>query len=187
MVEMTFEPEMLDILAKMKGKTFKSFEGRFPMPTVHIIPDRVRFNLGGFAIEVKCWYKEVDNWRDFFWDPPCVLTCSEKPLSERFVSKADDVRAVLVGERITGVEVVTYAIEEEGSLDAVMDMAVVIRTKYNVYTFSRSVWFSSLFNFSEGDDVSIGFSEDECAELWAGEPDEGEPPEVKVTRTVTPL
>ena len=186
MVEMTFEPEMLETLAKMKGKTFKSYEGYFPGPWP-IIPDRVRFNLGSFAVDVECWYKEVENWRDFFWDPPCVLSCDEKPLGEPFPTKADNVRSVLVGERVTGVEVVTYAIEEEGSLDAVMDVAVVIRTKRKVYTFSRSVWFSSVFNFAEGDDISIAFSENECAELWAGEPDEGEPPEVKVTRAITVL
>ena len=103
------------------------------------------------------------------------------------MSKAGDVLAVLVGERIMGVEVVTYSIEEEGTLDAVVDMAVAIRTKRRVYTFSRDVWFSSAFSVAEGGDIEIWESERECAECWAGEPDEGEPPVVKVTRTVTVL
>ena len=54
-----------------------------------------------------------------------------------------DIRTVLVGERITGVSVVSYAIEEEGELRAVMDVAVVIRTKHSAYTFWRGVWFRS--------------------------------------------
>ena len=186
MVEITLEPQMLETLAKMKGKTFKSYEGRFPGPWP-IIPDRVRFNLGGFAVMLECWYKEVDNWREFFMDPPCVLTCAEEPIGEPFPTTAEDVHAVLVGERILGVEVVSYEIEEEGSLGAVMDVAVVIRTKNGAYTFWRDVWFSMILHVAEGDDIEIGFTEEECAEIWAGEPDEGEPPEVHVTRTVTEL
>lgn len=187
MVEMTFEPEMLETLAKMKGKTFKSYEGWFPVPAVRRVPDRVRFNLGSFAVDLKCWYKDVEGAIELFEDLPCVLTCEEVPPGEPFESKAGDVLAVLVGERITGVEVVTYSIEEEGALDAVIDMAVAIRTKRRVYAFSRDVWFSMMFSVAEGDDVEIGYSELECAEGWAGEPNEGDPPEVKVTRTVTVL
>ena len=187
MVEMTFEPEMLETLAKMKGKTFKSYEGRFPVPDSGVIPDRVRFNLGSFSVDLRCWYKDVEGAIELFEDLPCVLTCEEVPLGEPFVSKAGDVFAVLVGERITGVEVVTYSIEEEGSLDAVVDMAVAIRTKRRVYTFSRDVWFSTAFTVAEGDDIEVEYSELKCAEGWAGEPNEGEPPEVKVTRAITVL
>lgn len=82
---------------------------------------------------------------------------------------------------------ISYSIEEEGSLDAVMDMAVVIRTKHNAYTFSRGVWFGSEFTISKDDDISMKFTEKKCAEIWAGEPDENDPPEVHVTRTVTEL
>ena len=186
MVEMTLEPEMLETLAKMKSKTFKSYEGYFPGPWP-VIPYRVRFNLGSFAVMLECWYREVDGWREFFADPPCVLTCAEEPLGEPFPVESDCVRSVLVGERITGVEIVSYAIEEEGSLDAVMDVAVVIRTKQCAYTFWRDVWFSMILQVAKGDGPEVGFTEKECAEIWAGEPDEGEPPEVRVTRIVKEL
>ena len=187
MVEMTLEPEMLETLAKMKGKTFRSYEGYFPV-SESMIPDRVRFNLGSFSVMLECWYKEVDNWREVDeFDPPCVLTCAEESLGEPFPVESECIRTILVGERITGVSVVSYAIEEEGSLDAVMDVAVAIRTKHRVYTFWRDVWFSMILHVAIGDGIEIGFTEEECAEIWAGEPDEGEPPEVRVTRTVTQL
>ena len=187
MVEMTFEPGMLETLAKMKGKTFKSYEGYFPV-SESMIPDRVRFNLGSFAVMLECWYKEVDNWREVDeFDPPCVLSCAEEPLGEPFPVESEYIRTILVGERITGVSVVSYAIEEKDGPCAVMDTAVVIRTKHSVYTFSRGVWFGSEFSVSVGDDISIKFTEEKCAEIWAGEPEEGEPPEVHVTRTVTEL
>ena len=187
MVEMTFEPDMLDTLAKMKGKTFKAFEARFPVPSVRVIPDRVRFNLGNFAVDLRCWYKDVEGGVEMFWDTPCVLSCAEVSLGEPFPSKAGDTRVMLVGERIVGIEIITFFIEEEGSLDAVIDMAVAIRTRHRVYTFSRDAWFSSIIKFAESDEIEVGFTEEECAELWAGEPDEGDPPEVKVTRKITVL
>ena len=51
----------------------------------------------------------------------------------------------------------------------------------------RGVWFASEFRVSEGDSIAMRFTEERCAEIWAGEPDEGEPPEVRVTRTVKEL
>ena len=187
MVEMTLEPTMLAILASMKGKMFKSYEGCFPV-SAPIVPDRVRINLGSFSVDLKCWYKEVDNWREVDgFDPPCVLSCAEAPSGEPFTSKAGNERAVLVGERITGVDVVSYVIDVGGMPDAIIDMAIVIRTKRSTYTFSRGVWFDTSFYVAKGDDVDIKFSEEKCVEGWAGEPREGGSSELNITRKVTSL
>ncbi len=49
------------------------------------------------------------------------------------------------------------------------------------------MWFGSEFTISKDDDISMKFTEKKCAEIWAGEPDENDPPEVHATRTVTEL
>lgn len=189
MVQVTLTQEMRETLARMKGKTLKSYECFFPGAQRSVIGSKVRMSLGGYAVDLCCRPDEVDGWEDVFGDdPPYGLACEERPLDSCFSARDHYPTTVqLVGERIVGVDIVSYAIEEDDALEAIIDMAVVVRTKRSAYTFSRDIWFSFVFHVSEGGDAIIPFTEEKCAEAWAGEPDEGEPSKVRVTRTVAAL
>ena len=187
MVEITFTPEMREILAKMKGKTFKSYEGYFPGGWGTIIADAMRINLGSFAVDLRCFDRKVENWQEVDgYDPPTCLTCSESPIGEPLGYNAARVTAHLVGERIIGVEIVTDRIESAGTPTAAIDVAIVIRTKRTVYTFSRGVWFDLNIYPRVGSEIDIPYTVEECAEDWAEGTDENETP-AQVNRTVIPL
>ena len=187
MVEITFTSEMRKVLAKMKGKTFKSYEGYFPGGWGTVIADAMRINLGSFAIDLRCFDRRVENWQEVDgYDPPTCLTCSESPMGEPLNCNAEKATARLVGERITGVEIVSDRIESTGKTAAVIDVALVIRTRRTVYTFSRGVWFDLNIYPRVGDEIDIPYTVEECAEDWAEGTDENETP-ARVKRTVIAL
>ena len=187
MVEITFTPEMRKVLAKMKGKTFKSYEGYFPGGWGTVIADAMRINLGSFAVDLKCFDREVENWREVDgYDPPTCLTCVESPIGEPLGYNAGRSTARLVGERITGIGIVSDRIESAGEPVAVIDVAIAISTKRAVYTFSRGVWFDRNIYPRAGGEIDIPYTVEECAEDWAGGTDEDEMP-AQVRRTAITL
>ena len=188
MVEITFTSEMREVLAKMKGKMFKSFEGYFPGGWGTVIADTMRINLSSFAVDLRCFDREVENWREVDgYDPPTCLACSESPIDEPLGrNSTGGITARLVGERITGVEVVSDKIESAGKLVATIDVAIVVRTKRAAYTFSRGTWFDLNIYPRIGDEIDIPYTVEECAEDWAEGSDENETP-AQVSRTVVAL
>ena len=187
MVEITFTPEMREMLAKMKGKTFKSYEGYFPGGWGTVIADAMRINLGSSAVDLRCFDRKVENWQEVDgYDPPTCLTCSESPIGEPLGCNAEKSTSRLVGERITGVEIVSDRIESAGEPVAVIDVAVVVRTRRTVYTFSRGIWFDLNIYPRTGDDIDIPYTVGECANDWAEGTDESEVP-AEVTRTAVAL
>lgn len=187
MVEITFTSEMREVLAKMKGKTFKSYEGYFPGGWGTVIADAMRINLGSFAVDLRCFDRKVDNWQEVDgYDPPTCLTCSESPMGEPLSHNAEKATARLVGERITGVEIVCDHIESVGKSVATIDVAIVIRTRRAVYTFSRGAWFDLNIYPRVGDEIDIPYTVEECADDWAEGADENELI-ARVNRVVTSL
>ena len=183
MVEITFTHEMREVLAKMKGKTFKSYEGYFPGGWGTVIADAMRINLGSFAVDLRCLDREVENWREVDgYDPPTCLTCSESPKGEPFGYNTGRIETRLVGERIIGVEIVRDIIESDSKLVSAIDVAIVISTKRAVYTFSRGVWFDRNIYPRIGERIDIPYTVEECAEDWAEGTDGNEMP-AQVSRT----
>ncbi|MBQ9043407.1 MAG: hypothetical protein IJ111_11425 [Eggerthellaceae bacterium] len=167
MVDMTFEPEMRELLAKMKGKTFKSFECRL-IEEWGYIASPLRINLGSFAVDLECWFKEVPGWKELDpYDWPTCLTCSEAELGSAFFPERKSIAEYLVGERITGVEIVNDRIEMDGEPDGSVDVALVIRTKSCAYTFSRDIWFNYVMQYREGDVSEVPYTVEKCAADWA--------------------
>lgn len=187
MVEMIFSPEMKELLGRMRGKVFKSYEGDIRKEW-NVTGYPLRVNLGSFAVDISCAEKEVDGWRDLFeYDPPTCLTCVEASLDSSFLADHHrTVHAYLVNERITGVEVINDVIEVDGIAEATVDTALVIRTKDKVYTFSRAIWFSDLIDVNVSSDVVIPYTVEQCEGDWSDDPEEGEAV-AKVTRTTVKL
>ena len=186
MVDMTFKPEMRGLLAKMKGKTFKSFECRYFDWWGYIVSP-LRINLGSFALGIQCRHEEVGGWQELDeYDFPTCFICEEMSLDEPFLPKSKEIEEFLIGEKITGVEIVNDLIEFDGEPRGSIDQALVVRTKHNVYTFSRGIWFDTIMLFNKGEDMEMRYTVEKCADDWAEGP-EGQETPANVIRTVIAL
>ena len=173
---------MREILSSMKGKVFKSYECVLYDCWGYIVTP-LRINLGSFAVDIKLAHEEVPGWREL--DPldyPDTLRCWEMGLDSPFLPDTPGVTEYLVGERITGVEIINDYIEFGGSPRCSVDVAIAIHTKRNVYTFSRGVWFTSIILPEIADEVVVPYTVEECADDWGEGPD-GEEVPAQVTRT----
>lgn len=178
-----FTPEMRDVLSKAKGKTFKSFEcaGRYGSDT---FPGSFRINLGRFAIDVTLDYHPLDGDPAGF-DEPTWLSCEEVDLNSEFVPGiVAEPRQYLVSEVVTGVELVRDRVEYPADDVVVeMDVALIFRTKYHSFAFSRGIWFSDII----GIEISSTDAEPQklasVDELWV----EGEDRAVRATREMIAL
>lgn len=164
---------MRGILAEMKGKTLNSYQ-LTPIGADGMLTDRsVRINLGQHAVDLNCF--------DFTFEvigQPVELGAM---LSER-MSLRDDFRpwsdepyrAYAVGERITGVELVTDHAEVLHGRDADaldVDAAVVVRTAHATYTFARESWASTGIRITVSDGVAVPYGPDEISAAWLGLPE----------------
>ena len=181
---------MRGILAQMKGKTFKSYE-HIPMRALETgIADRsVRLNLGQYAVDLNsCSFlygmggKTVEL---------AQLLCEDMDLSDDFAIWSDaSAHAYAVGERITGVELVTehVKVEVDGELSEFdIDVAVVLRTVHAVYTFARESWRSTGISIAVADGIAIPYEVGECDAGWMGLSAEDGVSAVKVKRSTAKL
>lgn len=176
---------MRDILVESKNKTFKSYE-LAPVSNSNgtIADSSVRLSFGQRAIEINCF--------NFVYDVggvPVELTqllCERRSLLDGFRMWSDaPTRMHLVGERITGVELVTDHVEFEGGLTLDIDSAVGICTAHGVYTFARESWESTGICIASSGELSVPSSADELNEEWLRvHPELGK---AKVRRTTTKL
>ena len=175
MIYARFTEEMQEMLKGLKGKTFKSYvynkEGRFERAYGNL-----RINLGRSAIDVMCVQHPVD---DYFGEPEdmAFFTCEQTDPKSVFVPYiAGRPLAFMVDETITGVELVNdYVDYDDGDCVIDMDIALVIRTKFHTFTFSRGMWFDETISIGVGgtDEAPAGISTIE--ELWYDEEDEAAP------------
>ena len=141
MVDAKFSPEMKDIIKSMKGKTFKSFEG---VPENQGIPiefyGNFRINLGRESV-VFTNLEQVTQFPGSVEDVSC-FKCVRVDKDDDFTPYLAGPHLVyMVNERIKSIAVVTDTISvDEGDYVIEFDMALIIRTPYNVYTFTRD-WY----------------------------------------------
>ena len=155
---------MREILASMKGKTFKSY--LLAVSGGGMLTDRsARINLGQYAVDLNC----CDFTFDIFGESAELgaMLCERMSLADDFGTDPDaPVRGYLVGERITGVELVTERVKLDGADPLDIDVAVAVRTAHAVYTFARESWASTRIRVSAADGPSIPPSAAELNEGW---------------------
>ena len=181
---------MREILSDAKGKTLKSYQFARVQGAVGDVADsNVRISLGRSAIDLNCYgfAYEVGGARVEL----SQLLCERRSLDDDFRSWSDaPVRAYAVGERITGVELLSDHVEispvdggEPISLD--IDIAVAVRTAHAVYTFARESWESTGIRVAAAQDVSVPPSAERANAAWlAARPELGQ---AKVTHTTAKL
>ena len=175
MINAKFTEEMQALLKGLKGKTFKSYiynkEGRFERAYGNL-----RIVLGRSAIDVMCVQHPVD---DYFGEPEdmAYFTCEPVDPKSSFIPYIDGrPLAYMVDEVITGVELVNdYVNYYDGDCIIDMDIALVIRTKYHTFTFSRGIWFDETISIAigEADEEPRGIASIE--KLWYDEEDDVPP------------
>lgn len=141
MIEAKFSPDMRETIKRMKGKTFKSYEG---VPEFQKMPvefyGNFRINLGQEAIS----FTNLERPTQF---PGTVeeVSCFEcekvekESIFEPYLAGPHLV--YMVNERIKSVAIVIDKIHvPDEDYDIEFDMALVIRTTHSVYTFTRG-WY----------------------------------------------
>ena len=164
-IDAGFTSEMLALLATMRKKTFKSFECT-SLDGFGTFPCNFRLNLGRFAVDVSCDLHPLEGQPAGF-DEMTWFSCAKADLKSEFQPGiVAEPRQYLVDEVITGVEVVHDRVEHDGGVVVEADMALVIRTKYHTFTFSRDIWFDDTIAI----DISAPGSEPQgikpAEELW---------------------
>lgn len=166
---------MRAILAEMRGKTLKSYQYA-PVEAGGDVADcNVRLNLGQHAVDLNCY--------EFAFDVSGEAVglgawhCERMSLRDDFRPWSNaPVRAYAVGERITGVELVTDHAEvlrgsDAGVLD--VDVAVVVRTAHAAYTFARESWRSTGIRAAMADRIAVPYEPGEVDAAWLGLPEDG--------------
>ena len=181
-IEAGFTKEMKETLRSLKGRVFKSFEcGR--LDDTKTIVGGFRINLGRFSVDVSFDYHPLDGQPGGFDEPTwfsCGNTVPDSPL-DRYL--AEEGRQYLVDEVITGVELVQdQARYTADDITFVMDMALVLRTKYHTYAFSRGTWFDFVLDVEVAEAESGPSRLDAPEKLWHEEDQE-----VVVQRSVITL
>ena len=180
---------MRDILADVKGKTLKSYQLATAYSDRTRADCNVRLNLGQNAVDLNCY--------DFTF---CIggkpvdfgaMHCERMSLRDDFGIDPDTpVHVYAVGERVTGVELVTDHAKAEidgESCEFDIDVAVVLRTAHAVYTFSRESWRSTDICISVADDIAIPYEPGECDAGWMELSAEDGVSVVKVKRSTAKL
>ncbi|MBQ9068036.1 MAG: hypothetical protein IJ131_03095 [Eggerthellaceae bacterium] len=131
----------------MKGKVLKSYECTSKEPGGYT-DGNLRLNLSRFAIDVSCDLHSLDGEPAGF-DEMTWLSCTHADLKSDYRPRVTaEPRQYLVDEVVTGIEIVRdYANHDEGAFVFEMDVALIINTKYHMYSFARGIWFA--------DDISI--------------------------------
>ena len=143
----TFSEEMLDVLAEMKGKTFKSYEC-VKMGT-SMTYGKCRLNLGTFSIDL---YNYIHTMPFFgaMEDIP-FFSCERVDKNSKYEAceKNSIPHVYMIDEKIQSVEVVNDEIKvNHGEYEISIDQALIIKTKHNVYSFYKDWMYSEVINIA---------------------------------------
>ena len=180
---------MREILAGMRGKTLKSYQLAVAGNDGTLADRSVRLNLGQHAVDLNC----CDFTFEVFGRPAELgaMLCERMSLTDDFGYDPDvPVRAHAVGERVTGVELVTDHAEvlgggDAGALD--VDVAVVVRTAHAAYTFARESWRSTGIRVAVSDGIAVPYRPGDVDAGWLGLADASGIAVGGVSRTVAKL
>ena len=175
MVDLMIKKDMLEILSSMKGKTLKSIEGRYDF-TNKTFMEIVRLNLGQYAIEFVSDYVAVQwfwNADDLFQDEATCFSVIKKSLSEKHdYPKGNDIIQLIENEIISEVVIVRDRIYNNKGDEIFVDSGIVIRTKENVFSFSRCDLGGFWIHLNQSDKIDMYYSEKdekkECSDKNTG-------------------
>ena len=141
MIEAKFSPDMRAIIKSMKGRILKSYEG---VPEFQKLPvefyGNLRINLGRESVDFTNFVKTTE-FAGTIEDVSCFACEKAEKNSEFQPYLAGPHLVYMVNERIKSVAIVVdrvFVPDEDYEIE--FDMALVVRTTHNVYTFTRG-WY----------------------------------------------
>lgn len=143
----TFSEDMIEVLAEMKGKTFKSYEC-VKMGT-SMTYGKCRLNLGTFSIDLYNYVHPMPFF-DKTEDIP-YFSCEQMEKDSEYVSceKNSIPHVYMIDEKIQSVEIVNDEINvNDGEYEITIDQALIIRTRDNVYSFYKDWMYSEVINIA---------------------------------------
>lgn len=175
----TFSKEMLDVLAEMKGKTFKSYEC-VKMGT-NMTYGKCRLNLGQFSVDLYNYIHAMPFF-DQTEDIPYFSCERMEKDSEYVVCERNSIPHVyMIDEKIQSVEVVTDEINvNDGEYEITIDQALIIRTRDNIYSFYKGWMYSEIINIAVDRNYETVYDLENVKYEWG---DSGQDPTI-VKRTI---
>lgn len=170
MIDLTIKSDKLIVLSSMKGKKLKSIEGVYDFDNKTFM-EMIRFNLGRFSLEVSLDYVSV-RWffgeDHLFQDEATCFSIMERGISEkRIYPRGCEAIQLLKNEAISEVMIIRDRIKTNQGDDILVDSGFVIKTKENVYTFSRCDLSGFWFHMTETDKISMYYAvkdaKEECS------------------------
>ena len=178
MVDLTINDEMKDILSTIKGKTLKSFEGKYDFDRDEF-KEIVRLNLGRYSVELYVDFADIE----WFWgadhlvdDEDNCFVIQKFNSNERRYPEGWKVTQFLRDERISEVILVRDTIETNRGDVIVSDTGIVIRTNEKVYSISRS-WID--LRIKESDRIDMPLSVADVTEQYTDKRNGVKPLEVR--------
>ena len=133
MNDATFSKDMLEVLAEMKGKTFKSYEC-VKMET-SMTYGKCRLNLGTFSIDLYNYIHPMP----FFGKTEDIpyFSCERMEKDSEYVTcEKSTPHVYMIDEKIQSVEIVNDEINvNDGEYEITIDQALIIRTRDNVFLY----------------------------------------------------
>ena len=124
-----FTKEMLEILKRMKGKTFKSYKCRKTSPTSFY--GKCRLNMGNFSIDLYNYTHEMPYCGFFEIEDIAVFSCEYAEKNSEFIpcEKGAVAHVYMVDEIIKSIEIINDEINvDNGEYEISVDQALVIKT-----------------------------------------------------------
>ena len=145
MINARFTEHMKEILKSLKNKTFKSYECH--KTGKNSAYGKCRLNMGTFSIDLSNSIHELPFFGAFPTEDVPFFTCEyvDKEISFVPCERNATAHVYMIDERIKSVEIINDEIDiNHGEYEISIDQALVIRTKDNVYSFSKGWMFSEL-------------------------------------------
>lgn len=180
MTNLTFTPDMIDLLRTFKSAQLLSYEC---VETYNCIYGNLRINTSQGAIELT----NLERTTPFFDDEEelsCFECTSVAPATPFKPLINDSTVTHPICEKIVGIDLIRdYVTVNDGEYELLFDQAVVFHTETKTVMFSRHVWFSEDIMVSDNNDYDTLFPIEEVIDTLSNE---GEY-KVRVSRTIEVL
>ncbi|MCR4721280.1 MAG: hypothetical protein K5655_06110 [Lachnospiraceae bacterium] len=162
-----FSDDMITVLKELIGKTFKSYECN--KSGVDVVYGKVRLNLGTFSVDLYNYTKPIPFYGELEEEDISCFSCelADKNVDFRPCEKDQTAHLYMIDERINGVEIIRDKIfVGNNEYEITMDQALILRSRYNVYSFYRDWFFGETIRIGVDRREETVLSVDDVKKQW---------------------
>ena len=168
-----FSDDMQNVLRKMIGKTFKSYECK--KTDTNCVYGIVRLNMGTFSIDLTNNTHSTPFFGEFVNEDISSFACELMDMKSPFFPYEENgiAHQYMIDERVKAVEIVRDRITVKNeNYEILMDQALVIHTNCNVYSFYRDWIFGETIMIAVSKNEMMVPEINEVKNDWAENKDE---------------